>query len=67
MFFISSIWITFAIWHLVKILNLLREDKIYSIDDSLLKIAIVNMEFNIVRKWRKIEPDLQESIIALVC
>ncbi len=29
--------------------------------------AIVNMEFNLARKWRNIAPDLQENIRALVC
>jgi hypothetical protein len=56
-----------SIWHLAEILTWLREDKSYSIDDSLLEVAIVNMEFNIARKWRKIAPDLQDNIRALVC
>ncbi|WP_310422962.1 DNA-binding protein [Chamaesiphon sp. VAR_48_metabat_135_sub] len=56
-----------SIWHLAEILTWLREAKTYSIDDSLLEVAIVNMEFNIARKWRNVEPDLQENIRALVC
>jgi hypothetical protein len=56
-----------SIWHLAEILTWLREDKSYSIDDSLLEVAIVNMEFNIARKWRKIAPDLQANIRDLVC
>ncbi len=56
-----------SIWHLAEILTWLREDKTYSIDDSLLEVAIVNMDFNVARKWRNIEPDLQENIRALVC
>ena len=56
-----------AIWHLAEILTWLREAKTYSIDDSLLEVAIVNMEFNLARKWRNIEPDLQANIRALVC
>ncbi|WP_373543970.1 helix-turn-helix transcriptional regulator [Chamaesiphon sp.] len=56
-----------SIWHLAEILTWLREAKTYSIDDSLLEVAIVNMEFNIARKWRNIEPDLQKNIRALVC
>lgn len=56
-----------SIWHLAELLTWLREDKTYSIDDSLLEVAIVNMEFNVARKWRKIAPDLQENIRDLVC
>lgn len=56
-----------SIWHLAEILTWLREDKKYSIDDSLLEVAIVNMEFNIARKWRKVAPDLQDNIRDLVC
>jgi hypothetical protein len=47
-----------SIWHLAEILTWLREDKTYSIDDSLLEVAIVNMEFNVARKLRRIAPDL---------
>jgi hypothetical protein len=56
-----------SIWHLAEILTWLREDKTYSIDDSLLEVAILNMEFNVARKWRKIAPELQDNIRALVC
>ncbi|MCY7367332.1 MAG: DNA-binding protein [Chamaesiphon sp.] len=56
-----------SIWHLAEILTWLREDKTYSVDDSLLEVAIINMEFNLARKWGKIEPGLQENIRALVC
>jgi hypothetical protein len=55
-----------SIWHLAEILTWLREDKTYSIDDSLLEIAKINMEFNIARKWRKLDADLQGKIEALV-
>ncbi|WP_310481053.1 DNA-binding protein [Chamaesiphon sp. VAR_48_metabat_403] len=55
-----------SIWHLAEILTWLKEDKLYAIDDALLEIAKVNMEFNFARKWRKVEPSLQEDIQALV-
>jgi hypothetical protein len=55
-----------SIWHLADILIWLREDKTYTIDDSLLEIAKTNMDFNIARSWQKVEPDLQENIKALV-
>jgi hypothetical protein len=55
-----------SIWHLAELLTWLKEDKTYSIDDSLLEVAKINMEFNIARKWRKVDPGLQENIKALV-
>jgi hypothetical protein len=55
-----------SIWHLAEILTWLRDDKTYAIDESLLEIAQTNMEFNIARKWRAIEPDIQENIRALI-
>jgi hypothetical protein len=42
-----------SIWHLAEILIWLREDKTYSIDDSLLEIAKINMDFNVARSWKK--------------
>jgi hypothetical protein len=55
-----------SIWHLADILTWLREDKTYSIDDSLLEVAKINMEFNIARKWRELDSDIQAKIEALV-
>jgi hypothetical protein len=56
-----------AIWHLAEILTWLKEVKAYSIDELILEVAIVNMEFNLARKWRNVEPGLQDNIRALVC
>jgi hypothetical protein len=55
-----------SIWHLAEILIWLREEKMYSIDDSLLEIAKINMNFNVARSWQKMELSLQDSIKALV-
>lgn len=55
-----------SIWHLADILIWLREEKTYSIDDSLLEIAKINMNFNVARSWQKVAPDLQENIKDLV-
>ena len=55
-----------SIWHLADILIWLREEKTYSIDDSLLEIAKINMNFNVARSWQKIAPELQANIKALV-
>jgi hypothetical protein len=55
-----------SIWHLSEVLIWLKEDKSYLINDSLLEVSMINMNFNIARNWRKIEPTLQENIKALV-
>ncbi|WP_341733360.1 hypothetical protein [Microcoleus sp. EPA2] len=54
-----------SIWHLAEILIWLRENRMHSIDDTLLDIAQTNMNINIARSWQKIHPDTQESIKAL--
>jgi hypothetical protein len=55
-----------SIWHLSEVLTWLKEDKTYIIDESLLEVSGINMNLNIARNWRKIEPTLQENIKALV-
>lgn len=55
-----------SIWHLADILIWLREEKTYSINDSLLEIAKINMSFNVARSWQKLELDIQDSIKILV-
>jgi hypothetical protein len=55
-----------SIWHLSEVLTWLKEDKTYPIDESLLEISSINMNFNIARNWQKIEPTLQENIKILV-
>jgi hypothetical protein len=55
-----------SIWHLADILIWLREKKTYSINDSLLEIAKINMSFNVARSWQKLELDIQDSIKNLV-
>jgi hypothetical protein len=55
-----------SIWHLSEVLAWLKADKSYPIDEALLEVSKINMNFNIARNWRKIEPTLQENIKALV-
>ena len=55
-----------SIWHLADILIWLREEKTYSIDDSLLEVAKINMNFNVANSWQKIAPELQANIKDLV-
>jgi hypothetical protein len=56
---------THSIWHLAEILIWLRENRMHSIDDTLLDIAQTNMNINIATSWQKIPLDTQESIKAL--
>ena len=55
-----------SIWHLADILIWLREEKTYLINDSLLEIAKINMNFNIARSWQKVDSDFQENIKVLI-
>jgi hypothetical protein len=55
-----------SIWHLAEILIWLKEEKSYLIDDVLLEVAKTNMDINIARGWKKLEPALQENIMTLV-
>jgi hypothetical protein len=51
-----------SIWHLADILNWLGEEKTYAIDNSLLEISQINMNFNMARSWQRLDSELQENI-----
>lgn len=55
-----------TIWHLSQVLTWLKERNKYQIEDTLLEIAKANMQFNAVQQTHYIDPDLQESIRALI-
>ena len=55
-----------SLWHLAEILTWLRDEKMYSIDDSLLEVAKIAMEINTARCWQRVIPERQERIEALV-
>jgi hypothetical protein len=55
-----------SIWHLSEILVWLREAKTYAVDGALMETAKTNMDVNIARSWKKVEPTFQESVKALV-
>ncbi len=55
-----------AIWHLANILLWLKENRNYQIEDTLIDIAIANMQFNLVKELNNIEPAVQEDIRALI-
>jgi hypothetical protein len=55
-----------SIWHLSEILVWLKEAKTYSIDETLMEIAKMNMDVNIAKSWQKVEPNFQKDIKTLV-
>ena len=55
-----------SIWHLAKILLWLKSKNMYPIEESLLDIATVNMQFNIARDMQDIEPAFQSNIETLL-
>lgn len=55
-----------AIWHLANILLWLKEHRNYQIEDTMIDIAITNMQFNIVKELNHIEPAVQEDIRSLI-
>jgi len=55
-----------AIWHLANILLWLKEHRNYKIEDTMIDIAITNMQFNLVKELDHIEPAVQEDIRSLI-
>ncbi len=55
-----------ALWRLAKVLVWLRDIKKYQIEDTLLDVAKTNMQFNLARETREIDPAMQKHISALV-
>ena len=55
-----------SIWHLAKILQWMAHKNMYPIEESLLDIATVTMQFNITRDIQDLEPALQSNIQALL-
>lgn len=55
-----------AIWHLAKVLAWLRERGAYQIEDSLFDIAFVNMQCNLIKEERELDPNLSPRLRAVV-
>lgn len=55
-----------AIWHLAKVLGWLKERNKYQIDDALLEVSNTNMQFNIAKEIKEIDPGLQDDIHTLI-
>ncbi|MEH6518572.1 MAG: DNA-binding protein [Halioglobus sp.] len=55
-----------ALWHLSSVLVWLKETKSYKIEDDLLEVAIINMQFNAARGLGAIDRMKKSEILALV-
>ena len=55
-----------ALWRLAKVLIWLRDKKHYRVDEQLLAIAEINMQFNIARETAEMDAGIQQSIHGLV-
>ena len=55
-----------SIWHLAKILRWMDKQNMYPIEESLLDIATVNMQFNIAKDLQDLEPACQSNIQTLL-
>jgi hypothetical protein len=55
-----------ALWHLSSVLVWLRETKSYKVEDDLLDVASINMQFNAARGMDAIDGMRQTEILTLV-
>lgn len=55
-----------ALWRLSAVLGWLRDSRNYQIENSLVDVATVTMQFNIAKETLGSDPDLQKSILRLV-
>ncbi|MDZ7662827.1 DNA-binding protein [Thiohalophilus sp.] len=55
-----------SIWHLAKILQWLGENGHYAVDDSLIELARVTMELNIVRELDDVDASVHDELLTLI-
>lgn len=55
-----------ALWHLAHILIWMKEYRKYQVDDALIDIARITMQFNILKELDYVEPEVQEDIRSLI-
>lgn len=55
-----------ALWHLASILSWMKEYRKYPVEEELLDIAKINMQFNLVKELDYIEPAMQDDIRSLI-
>jgi hypothetical protein len=51
-----------ALWRLSNLLDWLKESKRYQIEETLMDVARVNMQFNMAREVNEIDPEMQKNI-----
>lgn len=55
-----------AISHLAKVLAWLREQGTYDIDESLMELAFVNMQCNLIKETRDLDPNVSKRLRGIV-
>ncbi len=55
-----------ALWRLCKVLNWLKERKHYLIEEPLLDVATIAMQFNLAKECREMDMGVQKNIRGLV-
>ncbi|MEL6552885.1 MAG: DNA-binding protein [Cyanobacteria bacterium J06621_11] len=55
-----------ALWHLCDILQWLRQEKAYEIDDEVIDVATSAKSINAMRAWSQIEPAARQQVEALI-
>ena len=55
-----------AVWHLSKVLLWLKEKQTHQIEESLLDIASVSMQCNLLREMTQLDPKMSKKIRTLI-
>lgn len=57
---------TVALWHLAKVLRWFKTRGAYDVDEALMEVSTVNMQVNLARELKDVDPDLQRrfSVVA---
>lgn len=55
-----------TLWRLSKVLLWLKDSRHYQIEDTLLDVALTNMQFNMAREAPEIDPVIQKNIHSLL-
>ncbi len=55
-----------ALWHLSKVLQCFRENGTYEIEDGLIEVSSANMQINLARQMRDIDPSIHRNLQSLV-
>ena len=55
-----------SIWHLADVLTWLVENKAYSIDESMIDLAMIAKNLNLAKQYKMLNPEIQENYQTLV-